>query len=75
MFELEIKPIKYPKYGQLRTTSFILMLEKFMSFKTTKYITHFKSMFHLYISWKHKKISGFLMFSGVIEIEHYLKMG
>ena len=32
-------------------------------------------MFHFYILWKHQKTSGFLMFSGGIEVEHWLKMG
>ena len=31
-------------------------------------------MFHFYTPWK-QKTSGFLMFSGVIEVEHWLKMG
>ena len=30
---------------------------------------HFKPMFHFYTPWKHKT-SGFLMFSGGIEMEH-----
>ena len=32
-------------------------------------------MFHLYTSWKHKKIEGLLMFLGSIEVERWLKMG
>ena len=31
-------------------------------------------MLHFYTPWKYKKISGFL-FSGVIEVEHWLKTG
>ena len=38
-------------------------------------LTHFKPMFHFYISWKHQKTSGFLVFPGRIEVEHWLKMG
>ena len=32
-------------------------------------LTHFEPMFHFYTPW------GFLMFSGGIEVEHWLKMG
>ena len=37
--------------------------------------TDFQPMVHVYTPWKHQKASGFLMFSGSIEIEHRLKMG
>ena len=37
------------------------------------YLTHFKPMFHFYTPWK-QKTGGFLMFSGGIEVEHWLKM-
>ena len=37
-------------------------------------LTHFQPMFHLYTPWKHQKMYGFLMFSGSIEVEHWLKM-
>ena len=37
-------------------------------------LTHFQPMFHFYTPRKHQKISGFLMFSGDIEVEHWLKM-
>ena len=35
----------------------------------------FKPMFHFCIPWKYQKTGGFLMFSGGIEVEHWLKMG
>ena len=38
-------------------------------------LTHFQLMFHFYISWKHQKTGGFLMFLGGIEVEHWLKIG
>ena len=38
-------------------------------------LTHFRPMFHFYTPWKHQKTGGFLMFSGGIEMEHWLKMG
>ena len=38
-------------------------------------LTHFQTMFHFYTPWKHQKTSGFLTFSGSIEVEHWLKMG
>ena len=38
-------------------------------------LTHFQPMFHFYTIWKHQKTSGFLIFSGGIEVEHWLKMG
>ena len=44
-------------------------------------LTHFQPMFHFYIPlikkspWKHQKTGGFLMFSGGIDVEHWLKMG
>ena len=31
-------------------------------------------MFYFYTPWKHQKTGGFLMFSGGIEVEHWLKM-
>ena len=40
----------------------------------TSNLTHFQPVFHFYAPWKHQKTSGFLMFSGGIEIEHWLKM-
>ena len=36
-------------------------------------LTHFRPMFHFYTPWKHQKTGGFLMFSGDIEMEHWLK--
>ena len=38
-------------------------------------LTHFKSMFHIYIPCEHKKSPGFLMFSGGMEMEHWLEIG
>ena len=38
-------------------------------------LTHFQPLFHFYTPWKHKKTFAFLMFSGGIEVEHWLKMG
>ena len=38
-------------------------------------LTHFQPVFHLYNPWKHQKTYGFLMFSGRIEVEHWLKKG
>ena len=32
-------------------------------------------MFHFYNPWKHKNAFGFLMSSGGIEVEHWLKIG
>ena len=32
---------------------------------------HFRSMFHLYALWKSHKTSGFMTFSGGVEIEHW----
>ena len=37
-------------------------------------LTHFQPMFHFYTPRKHQQIAGFLMFSGDIEVEHWLKM-
>ena len=39
------------------------------------YLNPFQPIFHFYIPWKHQKTGGFLMFSGGIEVEHWLKMG
>ena len=36
---------------------------------------NFQPMFHFYNPWKHQKTNGFLMFSGSIEVEHWLKIG
>ena len=41
----------------------------------TKLLTYFQPIFHFYTPWKHQKASGFRMFSGGIEVEHWLKMG
>ena len=38
-------------------------------------LTHFKPVFHIYIPWKDKKISGFQMSSRDKEIKYWLKMG
>ena len=37
-------------------------------------LAYFQPMFHLYTRWKHQKTFGLLMFSGGIEVEHWLKM-
>ena len=37
-------------------------------------LTHFKSMFNFYTSWKRQEAKGFLTFSGGIKMEHWLKM-
>ena len=38
-------------------------------------LTHFQPMFHIYTPCKYRKTRGFLMFSGGIEVDHWLKMG
>ena len=38
-------------------------------------LTHFQPLFYFYTPWKHQKTGGFLMFSGGIEVEHWLKIG
>ena len=43
--------------------------------KQMYFLTHFQPMFHSYNPWKHKKTGDFLMFSGGIEVECWLKMG
>ena len=37
-------------------------------------LTHFKPMFCFYARLKHQKTYGFLILSGGIEMEHWLKM-
>ena len=32
-------------------------------------------MFYFYTPWKHQKTSGYLTFSGDIEVENWLEMG
>ena len=44
-------------------------------FEFQKISNYFKPMFHFYTPWKHQKAKDFLMFSGGIEMEHWLKMG
>ena len=39
------------------------------------YLTHFQPMFHFSTPGKHQETEGFLMFSGGIEVEQWLKMG
>ena len=38
-------------------------------------LTHFSPLLHFYTPWKHQETFGFLTFSGVIEMEHWVKMG
>ena len=38
-------------------------------------LTHFQSMFHFHTPWEHHKTYSFFLFSGGIEVEHWLKMG
>ena len=38
-------------------------------------LTHFQPMFHFHTPRKHQKTVGFFMFSGVVEVENWLKMG
>ena len=38
-------------------------------------LTHFQLMLHCYIHWKHQNPRSFLVFSGGIEEEYWLKMG
>ena len=37
-------------------------------------LTYFQQLFHFYTPWKHQKAYGFLIFSGGIEVEHWLKI-
>ena len=37
--------------------------------------THFQPIFNFYTLRKHQKTTNFLMFSGGIEVEHWLKLG
>ena len=39
------------------------------------FLTHFQPIFYFYNPWKHEKAYGFLMFSGIREVEQWLKMG
>ena len=39
------------------------------------WLTHFMPLVSFYNPWKHPKTSGFLMISGVIERDHWHKMG
>ena len=47
----------------------------FYNVKNPIKLTHFEQMFHFYTSWKGKKNLGFLMFSGGMEMEHWLTSG
>ena len=40
-----------------------------------KNLIHFQPMFHFYSPWKYQKTFGFLIFSGCIEVEQWLKIG
>ena len=39
------------------------------------HLTHLSPMFHFYTPWKRQKTFSFLTFSGVIEMEHWAKIG
>ena len=39
------------------------------------FLTLFQPMLHFYIPWKHQKTKSLLIFSGGIEVKHWLKMG
>ena len=43
--------------------------------KHKKELTHFQPMFHFHTPWKYQKTEGCLIFSGGIEVEHWLKNG
>ena len=45
-----------------------------ISFATT-YLAHLQPTFRIYTLLKHQKIQGFLMSTGGVEEEHWLKMG
>ena len=50
----------------------ILLLVEVLS---NVYWTQFQQMSHIYPPWKYQKTCVFRMFSGGIEVEHWLKMG
>ena len=43
-------------------------------FDLTKILTYFKPMLNFNTPWKRQKTVGFLTFSGIIEVGHWLKM-
>ena len=45
---------------------------KYLEKREKKVLTHFQPMFHFYAP---EKIGDFLMFSGGIEVAHWLKIG
>ena len=48
---------------------------KFIIYPEVILLTQLQPMFHFYTPRKHQKTSGFLMFSGGTEVQHWLNMG
>ena len=57
-----------------RVNKMALSLNTFKQSKL-RHLTHFCPMFYVNTPWKHQKTKGFLMFSGVMEMEHWVKTG
>ena len=63
--------LRYPQHKNDRK------FQQFSQFSSRNWnqLIPFKPLIHFYTPWKRRKTSAFLTFSGVIEIEHWLKMG
>ena len=61
----------YMRNGKVKSWSEIMVRSNFYFGS----LNHFQWIFHFSTHWKHRKSSNFLMFSGRIEVEHWLKMG
>ena len=51
-----------------------MVLNKSMVGKAADLINPFSSNVQIHTPWKHQKTSGFLMLSGGVEVENWLKM-
>ena len=63
------------KLKKVNLKNFLLLLSQFLCKLIMLSLTHFQPMFHFDTPWKHLKTWSFLMVSGGIELEHWLKMG
>ena len=72
--------ISYRNIWLEKLTIILIMMAQMLFFrlffsKKTRTLTHFSPVSHFYNPWKRQKTTGFLTFSGGIEMWHWNKMG
>ena len=69
----QFSPIYFPLIMHRYTDLLFLFLALIILFLDFL-LTYFRSVFNFYTPWKHRKTFSCLMFSGGLEIEHWLEM-